>query len=252
MNTAIDAAWQAYYRERTPGLRRELMSCYLGLVKYVVSKWFTKIPPGMERQDLLHLGVIGLCEALERYQPSLGVKFETFAVPRIRGAIIDELRRQGGISRHLLSCSQKIQKAREDLQQAHHRDSVDAALAARLGVSDALYREWRWRLDSAATISIDRPAPRPGDRDCHRHLKDVSAADPLEKLEVAEVKALLVRRIKSLPEKYRLLVFLHYYEHLKFKDIGAVLNVSESRVSQMHSKIIERLRRGLEKREREG
>ena len=232
--------------KQIPQLREMLIKNYLGLVHYVVNRTFMMVPDYFTREDLMHIGVIGLNEALERYDPSLQVKFATFAVPRIRGAILDELRRHGQVSRFLVTKSNRIQKARAELEQKYHQDVSEAALAARLGISEAAYRQWQSQLSYAGKVSLDRPNPGMNGGNYREAIADPTAVNPLENIVHMELKILLIRLIKQLPEKYRALIFLYYYEQLTFNEIGSLLKVSESRISQMHSLLVKRLRKQIE------
>lgn len=243
----VETIWQDYQRNKTQDLRNQLMVKYLGLVHYVVNKLFKTMPSNVDREDLVNIGVIGLSEALDRYNPYYGIKFETYAIPRIRGAIIDELRKQDWIPRSLRSKSNKIKKVVEELQQACRGDVSAEAIAGELGISEAEYRQWQSQLTRTSMISLDKPNPNFDDHNLYEAVEDVSSANPLENLEEEELKKLLVKAIKKLPEKARLAITLYYYERLTFKEIGKILNVSESRISQIHSETVDRLKRMLKR-----
>ncbi len=247
MKAPVDAAWQAYYKEKKPALRDELMVKYLGLVHYVVNKLFKTMPSNVDREDLVNIGVIGLSEALDRYDPNYGIKFETYAIPRIRGAIIDDLRKQDWIPRSLRSKSNKIKKVVEELEQACRGDVTDKTVAGHLGISESEYHQWQSQLNSTAVISLDKPHPNFDDHNLYEAIEDMASTNPLESIEEDEMSALLVRMIKTLPEKSRLAIQLYYYEHLTFKEIGQILSVSESRISQIHSETMEKLRKLINK-----
>lgn len=243
----IDSTWQAFYETKTANLRDKLMVKYLGLVHYVVNKLFKTVPNNIEREDLVNIGVIGLSEALDRYDPYFGIKFETYAIPRIRGAIIDELRKQDWIPRSLRSKSNKIKRVVEELEQAYRGDVNDQVVAGQLGISEAEYHQWQSQLNRTSMISLDKPNPNFDDHNLYEAIEDTSSTNPLNNIEDEEMKALLVKLIKKLPEKYRLAITLYYYEHLTFKEIGKILNVSESRISQIHSETVDRLKRMIKK-----
>jgi RNA polymerase sigma factor for flagellar operon FliA len=239
----VDPTWQAFYENKAPNLRDKLMVKYLGLVHYVVNKLFKTMPTNVDRQDLVNIGVIGLSEAMDRYDPYFGIKFETYAIPRIRGAIIDELRKQDWIPRSLRSKSNKIRKVVEELEQVYRGDINDGSVAGKLGISETEYHQWQSQLNSTAMVSLDKPNPNFDDHNLYEAVEDVSSTNPLESIEEQEMRSLLVKVIKKLPEKSRLAITLYYYEHLTFKEIGKILNVSESRISQIHSETVDRLKR---------
>ncbi len=247
MKAQIDPMWQSFYKNKTPNLRDKLMVKYLGLVHYVVNKLFKTMPSNVDREDLVNIGVIGLSEALDRYNPYFGIKFETYAIPRIRGAIIDELRKQDWIPRSLRTKSNKIKKVVEELEQACTGEINDHVVAGELGISESEYHQWQSQLNRTSMVSLDKPNPNYDDHNLYEAIEDVSSSNPLEDIEDEEMKALLVKVIKQLPEKSRLAITLYYYEHLTFKEIGKFLNVSESRISQIHSETIDRMKRMISK-----
>lgn len=243
MKAQIDPTWQAFYENKASNLRDKLMVKYLGLVHYVVNKLFKTMPTNVDREDLVNIGVIGLSEALDRYDPYFGIKFETYAIPRIRGAIIDELRKQDWIPRSLRSKSNKIKKVVEELEQVYRGNINDGTIAGQLGISEAEYHQWQSQLNSTAMVSLDKPNPNFDDHNLYEAVEDITSINPLENIEEEELKSLLVKVIKKLPEKSRLAITLYYYEHLTFKEIGKILSVSESRISQIHSETVDRLKR---------
>ncbi len=247
MKAQVDPLWQSYHQQKTPELRNKLMVKYLGLVHYVVNKLFKSVPGNVDREDLVHIGVIGLSEALDRYNPYFGIKFETYAIPRIRGAIIDELRKQDWIPRSLRSKSNKIKKVVEELEQVHRGEISDRQIAHHLGITEEEYHQWQSELNRTNMVSLDKPNPNYDDHNLYEAVEDRSSSNPLENLENEEMKVVLARLIKQLPEKSRLAITLYYYEKLTFKEIGKILNVSESRISQIHSETINTLKRMLKK-----
>lgn len=243
MNYQVDQIWQDFAKGKNPALRDRLMVKYLGLVHYVVNKLFKTMPLSVDREDLVNIGVIGLSEAMDRYDPYFGIKFETYAIPRIRGAIIDELRKQDWIPRSLRSKSNKIRKAVEELEQSCHGNVSDQKVASYLGISEDEYYYWQSQLKQTAMMSLDKPNPNYDDHNLYEAIEDKTTNNPVENIEDDEMKKLLAKIIKKLPEKARLAITLYYYEKLTFKEIGNILNVSESRISQIHSETIDRMRR---------
>jgi len=247
MKAQVDQIWKDFYEEKNLFLRDKLMVKYLGLVHYVVNKLFKSMPTSVDREDLVNIGVIGLSEALDRYDPYFGIKFETYAIPRIKGAIIDELRKQDWIPRSLRSKSNKIKKAVDELEQAHKGDISVPKVASFLGISEEEYYQWQSQLKRTSIVSLDKPNPNYDDHNLYEAIEDRSTSNPVENIEDEEMKKLLVKIIKKLPEKARLAITLYYYERLTFKEIGKILDVSESRISQIHSETVDRMKRMLQK-----
>jgi len=243
MSKNVEPLWQTYFKDKNPELRNRLMQKYLGVVHYVVSKLFKSIPTYVERDDLVNIGVIGLGEALDRYNPYYGIKFETYAIPRVRGAIIDELRKQDWIPRSLRSKSNMIKRVVEDLEQAYRGDVPTYEVAHHLGISETEYQHWQSQVNQTNLVSLDKPNQNYDEHNLYDIVEDETNPNALESLEEEEMKRILVRVIKKLPEKARLAITLYYFEHLTFKEIGKILNVSESRISQIHSETTERMRK---------
>jgi RNA polymerase sigma factor for flagellar operon FliA len=247
MKSQVDQIWIDFYENKNLLLRDKLMVKYLGLVHYVVNKLFKSMPTSVDREDLVNIGVIGLSEALDRYDPYFGIKFETYAIPRIKGAIIDELRKQDWIPRSLRSKSNKIKKALEELEQTNRGDVTGHNMANHLGISEEEYNQWQSQLKRTSIVSLDKPNPNYDDHNLYEAIEDTAADNPLESIEDEEMKMLLVKVIKKLPEKARLAITLYYFERLTFKEIGKILNVSESRISQIHSETVDRMKRMIMK-----
>ncbi len=247
MKKQIEPLWVEYYETKNQECRNALMEKYLGLVYYVVNRLFKSIPPNVEREDLVHIGVIGLGEAVERFNPYFGIKFETYAIPRIKGAIIDELRKQDWIPRSLRSKTNRIRKIVDELEQTYRGEVPDEYIAETLGITEKEYHHWQAQANHTSMISLDKPNEHYDERNLYDIVEDEQSTNALTQLEEMEMKTLLVKIIKKLPEKARLAITLYYFEHLTFKEIGRILNVSESRISQIHSETINRIRRMLQK-----
>lgn len=243
MRRQIEPLWRRYFQSKDPELRNRLMEKYLGVVHYVVSKLFKAIPSYVERDDLVNIGVIGLGEALDRYNPYFGIKFETYAIPRVKGAIIDELRKQDWVPRSLRSKSNQIRKVLEGLEQTFRGEVVSQQVAHHLGISETEYQHWQSQVNATSLVSLDKPNPNYDEHNLYDIVEDESGTNALEGMENEELKKILVKVIKKLPEKARLAITLYYFEHLTFKEIGKILNVSESRISQIHSETTERMRK---------
>lgn len=243
MKKQIEPLWQGYFKKKDPELRNRLMQKYLGVVHYVVSKLFKSIPSYVERDDLVNIGVIGLGEALDRFNPYFGIKFETYAIPRVKGAIIDELRKQDWIPRSLRSKSNQIRRVVEDLEQVYRGEVASQQVAQHLGISETEYQHWQSQVNRTNLVSLDKPNQNFDEHNLYDVVEDETNVNALAGMEDEEMKKILVKVIKKLPEKARLAITLYYFEHLTFKEIGKILNVSESRISQIHSETTERMRK---------
>ena len=242
-----DQLWQAYKQTRSPKLRRQLTIKYLGLVKYVVRKMIKNFPQAIEEKDLYHIGIIGLAEAMERFDPAYGIKFETYAIPRIKGSIIDELRKLDWIPRSLRSKSNMIREKMVELEQKYSGEISDQEMAEGLGIRLDELHTWQRNLSSINLLSLDKPIDDSNKQNLYDVIESDNDMNPEQKMEDEEMKKLLLKAIKKLPEKTRLAITLYYYEKLTFKEIGKILNVSESRISQIHSETMARLRKEINK-----
>ena len=247
MKKQIEPLWQRYYTNKDQEVRNSLMERYLGVVHYVVNKLFKSIPNHVERDDLVNIGVIGLGEALDRYNPFFGIKFETYAIPRVRGAIIDELRKQDWIPRSLRSKYNMMKKAVEDLEQEYRGDVPAEEVAQHLGITESEYQYWQSQVTKTNVVSLDKPNHNFDEHNLYDIVEDGSSTNALKNIEEDEMKKILVKIIKKLPEKTRLAITLYYYEKLTFKEIGKILNVSESRISQIHSETMVKLKKEMNK-----
>jgi RNA polymerase sigma factor for flagellar operon FliA len=231
MDQIPQSVWEAYARDRSPALKQELVIEYLGLVSYVVAKFqaaYAGDAGMLEAADLEQVGALGLMEAIERYNPVRGVKFETFAVTRIRGAIQDELRRLDWVPRSVRK------KAREAAQHAGETGMI------------TIRGEEPMHTPYNGTGTGRGSTQGPADKICA--VEDIPGdSDPLEEASRSQLKSLLVHLVRFLPDDERLILTLYYYEDLTFKEIGTILKVSESRVSQKHSSVLGRLRTQLGK-----
>lgn len=241
MEDTLKGTFEKYFETRNINLRDTLMVQYLDLVYYVVNKLMKNIPD-MKKHDLVGYGVIGLSEALDRFDPNKGVKFETYAIHRIRGAIIDELRKLDLLPRSLRTKERQISKVVEELLQLYDGEVPNNVIARYLGISEELLQNWQSDL-VVDLISLDQPQTRGGEgKNLHEMIEDQNGQNPLDEFEKKEKLAMLIQAIKKLSEKSRYVIFCYYYQKLTFKEIGKFLNVSESRISQIHKETIGRLK----------
>jgi len=234
-----------FKKDNDPQVRQKLLEEYLPLVKNVAGRMAMGFPKSVELSDLVNTGVIGLIEALSNFDPSRGVKFETYAVPRIRGAILDELRSLDWVPRSTRAKSREIDKATSKLENQLGRRPSGRELAKSLKVSSKELFSALDDVSSTTMLSLDDLIYKEDDnRQIPRveTLEDLSRENVLGDLEKEELKAYLIQAISHLSEQERLVVALYYYEELTLKEIGEVMQISESRVSQIHTKSVLKLR----------
>lgn len=243
MTVTTTDLWQKYTTAPDPGTREKLILEYMPLVKYVVGRLAVTLPPTVDADDLLGYGVMGLIMAIERFQPAKGFKFETFAVSRIRGSIIDELRSQDWLPR---SVRQKAKEMETNIRTLEHhlgRTATDEELATKLGVTVADLPKSLSEI-TAPVLSLDDLVSMGDDGQKISWLDTLpdDRVGPAAQLDQEAMVEVLGQAIDLLPERERLLVSLYYHEGLTLKEIGAVLSVTESRVCQLHAQAMGRLR----------
>src|SRR5438067_1159707 len=244
-SATIDDIWTEFVVTRRPELREKLIVEYAPLVRFVVSR--LGIPPTslLEADDLLSYGIIGLITALDRFDPSRGVRFEAFATARIRGAVIDQLRVLNWLPRSAVARVRQIENALANLEQRLGRLPKEQEAAAEVGVSTDRYRQMLLEV-GIVILSLDAPLGSLMQDDEVASLSDLledpDTMGPAEQVEQQELITFLTTAIDRLPERERLLLSLYYHEELTMKEISKVMGVSESRVCQLHMQAVLRLR----------
>ena len=246
-STAYDPTWLEYKTNNDIRCRQELVVRYLGLVKYVVRKMIKNYPQALEENDLYQIGILGLSEAIDRFDPAYGIKFETYAIPRIKGSIIDELRKLDWIPRSLRAKLNNIREKTVELEQKFAGNYTDDEMANGLGIEVNDLHNWQKDANSINIFSLDKPLDDTNKQNLYDVVEDKDYIKPDNKIEDEEMKRVLLKAIKKLPEKTRLAITLYYYEKLTFKEIGKILNVSESRISQIHSETMIKLKKEINK-----
>lgn len=246
----LSAAWAAFKDSGDPVARENLILTYSPLVKYVAGRLSSSLPQTVDTSDLTSYGVFGLIDAIEKFDTSRGIKFETYAIARIRGAIIDELRAMDWVPRSVRARAREFEAAYVTLENRLKRVPDDAEVAAEMGLAPRELQSILAKLSYASVISFEEMWVGGGsERDEHQDplaaIPDKRADDPVDIFENAEVKEILAGAIERLPEREKTVVALYYYEGLTLKEIGTVLGVTESRVSQLHTKAVLRLRARL-------
>lgn len=224
----------------------DILAKYSPLVKYVVDRISATLPKTVDVDDLQSSAVIGLYDAWEKFDATRGTKFETYAVWRIRGAVLDELRALDWASRTTRRKARKVEEVSRDLDQKLGRAASDVEIAEALGLDSQEFFRLSDEVQNAVHLSLERP--QSGDESSEvmglgEAIEAEENHDSLHSVELDEARAILLGAINHLPEQERLVVALYYYEELTLKEIGEVLGISESRVSQVHTKAIRRLRR---------
>jgi len=245
----VKALWDSYKSSGDRKSRDELIIEYSPLVRQVAARVGAGLPSQVEHADLISYGVFGLIDAIDKYDPDRPVKFETYAISRIRGAIIDELRSLDWIPRSIRSRAREVERAHAQLEAKLHRAPTDAEMAEFLQVTPKEYRTTINRLSNVNMIALDEVTASGSDRTEAMTLLDTlhdsSALDPARSMESEETQFLLARAIDQLGEREKFVLTLYYFENMTLAEIGEVLGVTESRISQMHSKAVTQLRARL-------
>lgn len=239
---AIGQIWKAYRSSRSEALRNELVEHYLHIVKYHADRISRRLPSAVDVDDLAGAGVFGLMDAIDSYDPGRGVKFETYCAQRVSGAILDELRSLDWAPRLVRSRAAQLDRTRRSLEKQHGRAPTEEELADALDVDRDEFDRIRRDARKVAVTSLSRQRYRnDSDREMSEieFLQDQTQADPLSVAQRRDLKQWLTRHLSRAE---RLVVILYYFERLTMKEIGVSLDMSESRVSQLHSSIIARLK----------
>ncbi len=250
-NINLEPVWQEYKQSADVHLRNVLLEHYHPLVRYNAERIWAKLPDEVELDDLISAGVFGLMDAIDAFDLSRGVKFETYCSARIRGAILDALRDMDIVPRLVRSRARKIDQAVRELEMQLGRDPRRDEIAKYMGMSPVEYEKLEREATAVSFVSLSRPyLETDGDKDVREVdiVEDRRSEDPVIELQKKDVRDLIT---KGLSRAERLILLLYYYEEMTMKEIGATLDLSESRVSQMHSAILARLRDQLVQRHRE-
>src|SRR6188768_1464948 len=242
----IGELWVAFKKDMTDQqLRNALIERFLPLVRYNAERVWSKLPDGVDLNDLISAGVFGLMDAIEAFDLSRGVKFETYCVPRIRGAMLDELRTMDWVPRLVRSKASKMEAARKQLEAALGRPPKPEELAEKLGIPLDQLDSYLGEATAVNLVSLNKKWYETDSYKDVREidiLEDKKAEDPTHRIQNRDLMRLVTR---GLNRNERLIIILYYYEDMTMKEIGATLDLSESRVSQMHSSIVARLQTQL-------
>jgi RNA polymerase sigma factor for flagellar operon FliA len=252
---AVAGLWDDYKRQGTRESRERLILHYSPLVKFVAGRVAAGLPQNIEQSDLVSYGIFGLVDAIEKFDPGRGFKFETYAISRIKGAIIDELRSIDWVPRSVRARARSIERAYSKLENELHRSPDDDEVAAELDMSRDDLDKALSQISLTGLVALDEllqasSSERGGSATLGDTIAD-GAHDPVEAYEVDEMKHLLADAINRMPDRERLVLTLYYYEGLTLAEIGGILGVTESRVCQIHTKAILQLRGRLSDPDRE-
>lgn len=247
----VQQVWVDFKAEPSEEMRNRLMEHYLPLVKYTADRLYAKLPDEVELDDLISAGIFGLIDAINSFDLSRGVKFETYCVPRIRGAILDELRSMDWVPRLVRSRAHKLDEAVRGLEMEFGRPPTESELTKRLKLPTSEFRKLQRDAQAVGLVSLNRKwFETDSNKDVREidMLEDKRGENPFRTAQRRDIKELITR---GLNRAERLILVLYYYEEMTMKEIGEALDLSESRVSQMHSAVLARLKGQLTERQKE-
>ncbi|HHV94630.1 MAG TPA: FliA/WhiG family RNA polymerase sigma factor [Firmicutes bacterium] len=242
----LQSLWNQFKKTGDPKARESLVTAYLHLVKYIAGRMAVGLPNTVEYEDLVSYGIFGLLDAIEKYDTSRGVRFESYASTRIRGAILDGLRSVDWVPRSVRLKARQLAQNMAELEDKLGRPPTDEELQNAMGITADEYAKLLQETAATTLLSLDEPWSEGGHDGEKLRLTDMVAdtgrEDPAALVARESLLEMLTEAIEALPERERLVITLYYYEELTLKEIGKVLDVSESRVSQLHTKALSRLR----------
>jgi len=250
----IERLWVRYKADGERAVRDELIVHYSPLVKYVAGRVAVGLPQNVEQSDLVSYGIFGLIDAIEKFDLGRGYKFETYAIARIKGAILDELRSIDWVPRSIRAKARAIEKAYSKLEGDLHRTPSDDEVAQELDMTNDQLQTTLGQISFVGLVALDEMLSVGGERGESTTLKDTiadSGDGPVAAYEVEEMRHILADAINRMPEREKIVLTLYYYEGLTLAEIGQVLGVTESRVCQIHTKAVLQLRSRILASERE-
>lgn len=250
VRTGAQGLWQRYHQNDADA-EGDLVEQYLPLVKHIVGRLAMNLPSHASIDDLQSAGLIGLLQSLRSYDSSAGASFETYARIRIRGAVFDELRRMDWVPRLVHDKARKVQNAISEFEQRVGRSPTEAEAAGALGISINEYEKWMEQIRPATFICLDGAGGDDESGNLHEAFADDAQPNPMSVAEVSELKELIFKKIASLPEIQKKVLALYYFEDLRLREIAAVFDLTESRISQIHSQAILSIKASIERQESE-
>lgn len=243
--TNINELWREYKNNNCQDTRDRLILHYSPLVKYIAGRISASLPQSVDQGDLVSYGIFGLIDAIEKYDMSRAIKFETYAITRIKGAIIDELRALDWVPRSVRYRARELERVYYELENELRRVPTDEEVAKAMGITIEEHNELLAQLSYTSVLALEE-LWSVGEKDDKVSLidsiEDTASPDPAQTFEFEEIKYILADAIKKLPERERTVISLYYYDGLTLREIGDILGVTESRVSQLHTKAILRLK----------
>lgn len=233
--------WESYTKNPTATLREQIIIEYAPLVKLVAGRLNMYLGYNVEYDDLVGYGVFGLIDAIDKFDYSKGIKFETYASLRIRGAILDQIRKMDWIPRSLRQKQKKIDAAVGKLETELGRPATDEEISRELGISEDEYTDWQGQANISNIISLDEFIEASGEKGIAT-VRANPFEQPEEVVEKAEIRKLLAESLDGLTDKEKKVILLYYYEELTLKEISSILEVSESRISQLHTKALQKMK----------
>ncbi|MDF2510399.1 MAG: whiG [Herbinix sp.] len=233
--------WEEYAKKRTPELQEKIIIEYAGLVKLVAGRLSMYLGYNVEYDDLVGYGTFGLIDAIDKFDYNKGVKFETYASLRIRGAVLDQIRKMDWIPRSIRQKQRKMDLAYHNLEVKYGRVASDEEVAVELEISVEEFENWQNQTKVTNIISLDEFMDQGSESKVEQSLKtDFDQPDRI--LEKQELKEILIKTLETLTEKEKKVIILYYYEELTLKEISRILEVSESRISQLHTKALQKMK----------
>ena len=229
--------------------REKLILEYAPLIEIIARRIARRVPANVRVEDLINCGIIGLLDAIEKFDPSRNVKFRTYVEYRIRGAILDELRAMDWLPRQVREKCKEIEEITQKMEAKMGRFPEDEEVAEAMGVKLEEYQQMLWQIRGISLVSLESLGKN-SERDIKNIIsciEDIKAEDPFKSIEFKEIIKMLGELIDDLPQKEKLIISLYYYDELSMKEIGSILELTESRVSQIHSKVVIKLRQQFEK-----
>lgn len=233
--------WDAYKKNKTPEIREQLIIEYANLVNLVAGRMGMYLGYTVEYDDLVGYGIFGLIDAIDKFDLTKNVKFETYASLRIRGSILDQIRKMDWVPRTLRQRQKQMDSAAAKIEAKEGRPATDIEIAKELNIPEEEYSGWKSEIQLANMISLDDYLEQSGDTNIEPGGSQ-RFEQPEKAMEKEELKQMLTEAIKTLTEKECSVITLYYYEDLTLKEISQILEVSESRVSQLHSKALQKMR----------
>ncbi len=242
--TARKKLWDEYSKTRTQEVRDKIILEYAPLVKLVAGRLSMYLGYNVEYEDLVSYGIFGLMDAIDKFDLSLNIKFETYASQRIRGSILDQIRKMDWIPRTIRQKQKKIDTVMRTIEAEKGRQATDEEIAEGLGISDEEYVEWQSQMKVTNVVSLneflDQGSEIPADMSYNN--QQARFDGPEEVIEQEELKKMLAEALELLTEKEKKVILLYYYEDLTLKEISSILEVTESRVSQLHTRALQKMR----------